>query len=190
MERKFKQPHSWGKSRQFHRAGCENDFLGLGRRVLSAATGRVRVGCISDLGHISYLVICAQAIVSERRFEAGRQLERGDHSDPLARNQVGVRIMSIGVEIAIIVLLALVNGVLAMSEIAYVSASRTRLQISSRKGDKKAAAALRLIDSPTRLLSTVQVGITLIGIMAGAFGGATLAEELGLWLAKFPSIAE
>ncbi|RPJ58341.1 MAG: HlyC/CorC family transporter [Acidobacteria bacterium] len=98
--------------------------------------------------------------------------------------------MSIGVEIAIIVLLALVNGVLAMSEIAYVSASRTRLQIQSRKGDKKAAAALQLMHSPTRLLSTVQVGITLIGIMAGAFGGATLAEEFGLWLAGFPSIAE
>jgi len=97
--------------------------------------------------------------------------------------------MSIWVEIAIIVALSLINGVLAMSEIAYVSASRTRLQISSRKGDKKAAAALQLINSPTRLLSTVQVGITLIGIMAGAFGGATLAEELGLWLEGFPRIA-
>ncbi len=97
--------------------------------------------------------------------------------------------MSIWVEIAIIGALSLINGVLAMSEIAYVSASRTRLQIQSRKGDRQAAAALRLIDSPTRLLSTVQVGITLIGIMAGAFGGATLAEELGLWLAQFSDIA-
>ncbi|RPI23369.1 MAG: HlyC/CorC family transporter [Acidobacteria bacterium] len=97
--------------------------------------------------------------------------------------------MSLWLEIGIILFLVVLNGVLAMTEIAYVSASRTRLQVSSRKGDKTATAALQLIQSPTRLLSTVQVGITLIGIMAGAFGGATLAEELGGWLEQIPGMA-
>ncbi len=92
-------------------------------------------------------------------------------------------------KIAVIVSLALVNGVLAMTEIAFVSASRTRLQVQARKGKQQAAAALQLIDSPTRLLSTIQVGITLIGIMAGAFGGATVAEEVAAWLRTFSGIA-
>ncbi len=96
--------------------------------------------------------------------------------------------MSIWLEIGIILFLVVLNGVLAMTEIAYVSASRARLQVLSRKGDKTASAALKLIESPTRLLSTVQVGITLIGIMAGAFGGATLAEELGGWLERVPGV--
>jgi putative hemolysin len=97
--------------------------------------------------------------------------------------------MSIGLEIGIILFLVIMNGVLAMTEIAYVSASRALLQVRSRKGDKMSAAALKFIESPTRLLSTVQVGITLIGIMAGAFGGATLAEELGGWLEHVPGVA-
>ena len=65
-----------------------------------------------------------------------------------------------------------------MSEMAIVSARRTRLQEQARKGDKRAARVLALLDDPNHFLSTVQVGITLIGMFAGAFGGATLAEHL------------
>lgn len=84
--------------------------------------------------------------------------------------------------IAIILLLILANGVFAMSEIAIISAKKALLQRRAEEGDKGAATALDLANSPNRFLSTLQVGITLIGIFAGAFGGATIAEELGAWL--------
>ena len=92
-------------------------------------------------------------------------------------------------EILLIVLLALFNGVLAMSEIALVSARKVRLRQLAESGDKGARAALELADAPVRFLSTVQIGITLVGIMAGAFGGATLAEELGAGIARVPVLA-
>ena len=65
-----------------------------------------------------------------------------------------------------------------MSELAIVSARRARLQQRADRGSHGARVALELSDEPTRFLSTVQIGITSIGILAGAFGGATLAEEL------------
>lgn len=65
-----------------------------------------------------------------------------------------------------------------MSEIAVISARKARLQQRANEGDAKAQAALELANSPGPFLSTIQIGITLIGILAGAFGGATLAEEL------------
>ncbi|MFZ5718695.1 MAG: hemolysin family protein [Pseudomonadota bacterium] len=79
---------------------------------------------------------------------------------------------------AVVLLLVLLNGVFAMSELAVVSSRRSRLQARAERGDRGAQAALRLADEPTRFLSAVQVGITLIGILAGAYGQATIAGEL------------
>jgi putative hemolysin len=89
---------------------------------------------------------------------------------------------SIFLEILIIFLLLLVNGLFAMSEIAIVSARKPRLQQRADKGDKRAQLALTLANDPEDFLSTVQIGITLIGILAGVFGGATLAEDLAALL--------
>lgn len=92
-------------------------------------------------------------------------------------------------EILIILALMVANGLFSMSEMAVISARRTRLQHAAQKGDRRAQLALELSDSPNRLLSTVQIGITLIGILAGAVGGATIAEQLGLFLERFPLLA-
>src|SRR3972149_5465498 len=81
-------------------------------------------------------------------------------------------------EILIIFLLLVLNGIFAMSEIAIVSARKARLQQLAEEGNLKARAALELANRPNDFLSTVQIGITLVGILAGAFGGATLAQEL------------
>lgn len=78
----------------------------------------------------------------------------------------------------IIVLLLMVNGVFAMYEIALVSSSRARLATESARGNKRAATTLHLLDEPEKILSTIQVGITLIGIVSGAFGGVTLAGSV------------
>lgn len=96
---------------------------------------------------------------------------------------------SITLEIVIILLLLVANGVFAMSEIAVVSSRKARLQQLANKGDVKAQAALELANSPNRFLSTVQIGITLIGILAGAFGGATLAKKLAVGLDQIPLVA-
>jgi len=92
-------------------------------------------------------------------------------------------------EIVIILVLILVNGILAMAEFAIVSAKKTRLQQRALEGDKRAAAALELAQEPTHFLSTIQIGITLVGILAGAFGGAIIAEELATYLKEFPLLA-
>jgi len=89
-------------------------------------------------------------------------------------------------EILFIVVLILINGLFAMSEMAVVSSRKARLQQRANEGDDNARAALELANAPNDLLSTIQVGITLIGILAGAFGGATIAEELALVLHQFP----
>src|SRR6266704_6555611 len=93
------------------------------------------------------------------------------------------------IEIVIIILLIIANGVFAMSETAFVSARKVRLQQRANEGDKKAAAALELANSPNRLLSTVQLGITLIGILAGAFGGASIAEALAVYIGAISWLA-
>lgn len=85
-------------------------------------------------------------------------------------------------EIAVVLLLIVVNGVFAMSELAIVSARRVRLERMAREGNHGAQAALDLVDTPNRFLSTVQIGITLVGIFAGAYGGATIAGELATLL--------
>lgn len=81
-------------------------------------------------------------------------------------------------EIVIVILLTLINGLLAMSELAIVSARPARLKLLAEKGSKGAATAIRLAEDPGRFLSSVQIGITLVGILAGAFSGATLGARL------------
>ncbi|HEX6097619.1 MAG TPA: hemolysin family protein [Thermoanaerobaculia bacterium] len=85
----------------------------------------------------------------------------------------------ITLEIVLIFLLVVANGVFAMAEIAVVSSRKARLRTRSEDGHRGAAVALELAEKPNDFLSTVQIGITLVGILAGVFGGATLAEELG-----------
>jgi len=96
---------------------------------------------------------------------------------------------TITTEIIIIVLLLAANGVFAMTEIAVVSARKTRLRRLAELGDARAKAALELAESPNRFLATVQIGITLVGVLAGAFGGATLAGEIASGLQDFPLLA-
>jgi magnesium and cobalt exporter, CNNM family len=91
-------------------------------------------------------------------------------------------------EIIFIVVLLIANGLFSMSEMAVVSARKARLQKRAADGDKGAQAALELAADPGSFLSTVQIGITLVGILAGAFGGATLAEKLAPLLKSFPRI--
>jgi putative hemolysin len=93
------------------------------------------------------------------------------------------------VEVLIILLLIVANGVFAMSEIAVVSARKARLEQLANEGDPRARAALELANAPSRFLSTVQVGITLIGILAGAFGGVTIARKLAEGLGTLPGLA-
>jgi len=94
------------------------------------------------------------------------------------------------IEILLIFLLLVLNGVFAMSEIAVISSRKVRLQQKAEEGDARAKAALELANSPNRFLSTIQIGITLIGILAGALGGATLADKLGAWLKGFDALKQ
>jgi putative hemolysin len=90
------------------------------------------------------------------------------------------------VYLIIVLLLLLTNGLLAMSELAVVSSSKTRLQSRAEEGDENARAALDLAANPRRFLSAVQIGITLIGVLSGAFGGAGLAGRLARPLSSLP----
>jgi putative hemolysin len=92
---------------------------------------------------------------------------------------------SVVTEIGITFILLLFNGLFAMTEIAIVSSRRAVLQARADAGSKGAARALELADSPNRFLSTVQIGITLVGIVAGAFAGASLSTRFEDWLAPF-----
>jgi putative hemolysin len=91
-------------------------------------------------------------------------------------------------EITLIFFLLLCNGLFAMTEIAIVSSRRAVLQSRADAGSKGAARALKLADAPNRFLSTVQIGITLVGIFAGAFGGASLAARLAPELEPLPVV--
>ena len=88
-------------------------------------------------------------------------------------------------EIAILLALILLNGLFAMSEIALVTARKARLQRLIDEGDRGALAAVKLGEDPTRFLSTVQIGITSIGVLNGVVGESTLAAPLALWLQGF-----
>lgn len=85
-------------------------------------------------------------------------------------------------EIFVLIGLIFLNGLFAMSEIAIVTAKKSRLMILAAKGDKSAQAAIKLAESPTRFLSTIQIGITSIGIMNGIFGESVLAEPFAQWM--------
>jgi putative hemolysin len=86
------------------------------------------------------------------------------------------------VELAVAVVLIVFNGVLAMAELAVVSSRRARLQALADRGVVGSRRALALASDPGRFLSTVQIGITLVGVLSGAFSGATLGVRLGSWL--------
>jgi putative hemolysin len=97
---------------------------------------------------------------------------------------------SIILELIILFLLIVFNGLLSMSELAVISARKARLQQMADEGSTGAAKALALAASPGQFLSTVQIGITLVGILAGAFGGATIARWLAAQLADVPFVGD
>src|SRR5690606_14835745 len=130
-----------------------------------------------------------QPVVQPQRLEAQARLlgERADrHGVPLGggvrrhgqrlRPAPGGRSSAMidAMYLAVVIALVLLNGLFAMSEIAVVSANRFRLQQRAEQGDRGAARALGLAENPDRFLSTVQVGITLVAVVSGAIGGATL----------------
>ncbi|BCY17791.1 MAG: HlyC/CorC family transporter [Chloroflexi bacterium] len=90
------------------------------------------------------------------------------------------------VEALIIFFLIILNGLFAMTEIALVSVRKSRLEQKAEDGNKDAQIALELLESPNRFLSTVQVGISLVGVFAGAMGGASFAEKLAVLLDSIP----
>jgi len=93
------------------------------------------------------------------------------------------------IEIIAIILLVLANGVFALSEIAIASSRKARLRQHAEEGKREAQVALDLASDPNQFLSTVQIGITLIATLTGAFGGVTLARELGVYLNTWPLVA-
>lgn len=95
----------------------------------------------------------------------------------------------IGVEMLFIFLLALANGLFAGSEIAIVSSRKSRLEAKADEGSKAARQVLDLSESPDRFLATVQIGVTLIGTFAAAFGGARISEVLALQFGAIPTLA-
>jgi len=113
----------------------------------------------------------------DRAFLAGRAL-------PVA----AARQLAPGL-LLLLFLLLVANGVFAMAEIAVVSARKARLRRLADQGNAKARTALELAESPNRFLSTVQIGITLVGIFAGAFGGATIAEVMAEGIARYAPLA-
>ncbi|MDL2245982.1 hemolysin family protein [Methanobrevibacter sp. OttesenSCG-928-K11] len=94
------------------------------------------------------------------------------------------------IEILIIAILIIFNGILAMTEIAVISSRRAKVQKMVEDGNKSAKIALELIDDPNQFLSTIQIGITLIGILTGALGGATLSAPLSQILQPYIPYSE
>ncbi len=91
-------------------------------------------------------------------------------------------------ELFIIALLILLNGVFSMAEIALVSARKARLESQANKGDKKAKEALKLANHPDHFLSTVQIGITLIGILTGIYSGSKITGDIVVFVQQFPAL--
>lgn len=89
-------------------------------------------------------------------------------------------------EFIIILLLLVLNGVFAMYEIALVSSSKARLETLAGKGNKSARSVLKQLEEPEKFLSTIQIGITLIGIISGAFGGVAIADDVAPLFARIP----
>jgi len=93
-------------------------------------------------------------------------------------------------ELFVLVLFALINAFFAMSEIALVQSSKPLLKQMAKQGDKRAQLAFNLTENTGRSLSTVQIGMTLVGILAGAYGGATIADQLKPMIASVPFIGQ
>jgi putative hemolysin len=96
--------------------------------------------------------------------------------------------MNIGSEILLILTLVLINGILSMSEAALVASRKARLQQQANEGNKKSIMALKLIADPNIFLSTIQIGITLIGVLSGAVGGITLSQTISNTIMHVPYI--
>jgi putative hemolysin len=88
-------------------------------------------------------------------------------------------------EIIIILFLTLLNGFFSLSEIALVSVKKTKMEHLAAKGDSRAVTVLKLMENPENFLSSVQVGITLVGIISGAYGGAALTDDMVVFLSGF-----
>lgn len=91
-------------------------------------------------------------------------------------------------EILILLGLILLNGFFSMAEIALVSSRKARLETQANKGDARAKVALKLANKPDNFLSTVQIGITLIGILTGIYSGDKIIDDVEIWLEQFPSV--
>jgi putative hemolysin len=92
-------------------------------------------------------------------------------------------------ELTVIFVLLVANGVFSMAEIAIVSSRKAKLRSLADAGDTRARLALSLAESPNTFLATVQVGITLVGVLAAAFSGASLSEKFAAYLRDFPALA-
>jgi putative hemolysin len=103
--------------------------------------------------------------------------------------KVGIRVFStdsIKIELFLLLLLISLNGLFALSELAIVSSRKARLDQLAKEGDSRARVALDLANSPDSFLPTIQIGITFVGILAGAFGGATIAHAFAAFFAAVP----
>src|ERR1700747_211256 len=99
----------------------------------------------------------------------------------------------LSLELSIVILLIVINGLLSMSELAVVSSRPARLSLLASKGVRGAERARALAADPGKFLSTVQIGITLVGVLSGAFSGATLGQRLTQWLIELglsPAVAD
>src|SRR5690606_31490224 len=88
-------------------------------------------------------------------------------------------------ELIIIIALVLLNGVFALSEMALVSSRKFKLESMQKRGSKGAGVALEMSENPTKFLSTVQIGITLIGILLGVYGGENLTQDIRIFLEQY-----
>lgn len=91
--------------------------------------------------------------------------------------------------IVIVLILIVANGIFAMTEIAIVTSRKTRLETRLEEGDMRAKYALKLAENPNQLLSTIQIGITLIGVITGAFGGSMIAGQLAVYVERIDFLA-
>ena len=97
--------------------------------------------------------------------------------------------MNITTEIILILAIIFLNAIFVLAEVSISSARKARLQQRVTEGDRRAISVLKLIEDPSRLLSTVQIGITLVSILVGAFGGYRLSQQLSVLLAQIPALA-
>jgi putative hemolysin len=88
-------------------------------------------------------------------------------------------------ELLIVLGLIVLNGILSMTEIALASSRKSKLELEAEDGNEGAKAALDLVNSPNKYLSTIQIGITVIGIITGVYGGASISENITVWLQQY-----